>query len=61
MDKKIWTQIAVILLASNTIGLIILMEMVVFKFPYLSLFLVILSLSIYINSKVFKIKLFKSY
>ena len=56
MEKKIWNVVAVFLLVSNTFGIIILVETLIFKKPYISIFILILFASVYFNMKIFKIE-----
>lgn len=54
MEKKFWKYFAYGYLAVNTICLIMIFETIVLGKPYVSLFLLILSVTVYLNLKTFK-------
>ncbi|MFZ6034815.1 MAG: hypothetical protein ACOYUB_01520 [Patescibacteria group bacterium] len=54
MEKKFWKYFAYGYLAVNTICLIMIFETIVLGKPYASLFLLILSATVYLNLKTFK-------
>lgn len=53
MDKKFWDTIGLILVFSNAAGILVLFEMLIFKFPYVSLFLLIFYCMWEVNKKIF--------
>lgn len=57
MDKKFWDTLGLILVVSNALGIFVLFEMLIFGFPYVSIFLIIFYLVWDVNKKIFKIKL----
>ena len=56
MSDRLWKFIAYGYFISNTLCLIVLLEMLILGKPYISLFLLILATTIYLNFKIFKIK-----
>ncbi|MCX6733119.1 MAG: hypothetical protein NTV98_06290 [Candidatus Roizmanbacteria bacterium] len=56
MDKKFWDTIGLIVIVSNALGIIVLFEMIFFKFPYISIFVVIFYFVLEMNKKMFKVK-----
>jgi HJR/Mrr/RecB family endonuclease len=53
MDKKFWDIIGIILVLSNALGVVVLLEMIFFKFPYISVFLIIFYFVWEMNKKMF--------
>ncbi|MCX6730461.1 MAG: hypothetical protein NTZ55_01310 [Candidatus Roizmanbacteria bacterium] len=56
MDKKFWDTIGLIVIVSNALGIVVLFEMIFFKFPYISIFVVIFYFVLEANKKMFKAK-----
>jgi hypothetical protein len=56
MDKKFWETVGIILVVSNALGIVVLFEMLLFKFPYVSLFFIILYGTWKVNERLFKKK-----
>lgn len=56
MDKKLWDTLGLILVVSNALGIFVLFEMLIFGFPYVSIFLIIFYLVWDMNKKLFKLK-----
>lgn len=56
MDKKFWDTLGLILVVSNALGIFVLFEMLIFGFPYVSIFLIIFYLVWDMNKKLFKLK-----
>lgn len=56
MERQLWFNISLILLVSNTLAVVILIETIIFKFPYLTLFIIITAASIYFNLKLFRLR-----
>jgi len=54
MEKRFWRQFAVSFFVVNTVCVIILIEVLVFGRPYIFLFLLIFSLTFFLNRKIFK-------
>lgn len=53
MDDRLWKTIVYGVFIVNTLGIMILMEMVFFNFPYISLFLMIFAGTLYWNRSLF--------
>jgi hypothetical protein len=53
MDKKFWDTIGLILVLSNALDVVVLFEMIFFKFPYISIFVIIFYLVWEKNKKLF--------
>lgn len=51
MDRQFWTHFAYGFAAVNTFCIMILLEMLIFDIPYVSLFFMIFALTIYLNFK----------
>lgn len=56
MDKKFWDTLGLILVVSNALGIFVLFEMLIFGFPYVSIFLIIFYFVWDFNKKLFKAK-----
>ena len=51
MEKKLWELLANILFITNGLCVLILIEVILYKFPFVTLFLVILYLAFHVNCK----------
>jgi len=56
MDKNFWNTIGLIVLVSNTLSIVVLFETLIFKRPYISLFIVLFFFTYKINEGLFKKK-----
>lgn len=56
MDKKFWDTLGLILVISNALGIFVLFEMLIFGFPYVSIFIIIFYFVWDVNKKLFKVK-----
>jgi len=54
MDKTFWHTLGWILVISNALGIIILLETIIFKIPYVTLFIGIFFFIWEMNKKIFK-------
>ncbi|MEK7097021.1 MAG: hypothetical protein AAB859_01755 [Patescibacteria group bacterium] len=54
MERRLWHSIGLFLLISNTVGIIALIESIIYKIPYFTIFLLIFGLIIFMNLKLFK-------
>lgn len=55
MERRLWKNIAWFLLISNTLGILVLIETILFKIPFITLFIVTLGIVLYANLKLFKV------
>jgi len=53
MDKKFWDTIGLVLVFSNAACIFVLFEMLILKFPYISLFFLIFYCMWEVNKKMF--------
>jgi len=53
MDKKLWDSLVLIVVLSNALGILVLFESIVFKFPYVTLFIFVLYGTWSFNKKMF--------
>lgn len=54
MERQLWKNLGIFLLISNTLGIFALLETIIFKFPYVTTFLVLFAILVYMNLKFFK-------
>jgi len=59
-EKKLWNIIIYGFFITNTLCLILIFEILLLGFPYISLFLFIFGFILYINIKHFKLTMFKT-
>lgn len=56
MDRKFWNSIGIVLIASNGLAIIALLETIIFGRPYVVIFIIILYLTWSFNKKIFQKK-----
>ncbi len=54
---KVLTTIAWVFFITNTVGILVLLELLLFRVPYLTLFLFCFAATLYINYKLFRKRL----
>ncbi len=54
MERQLWRNLGIFLLISNTLGIFALFETIIFRFPYVTTFLVLFAILVYMNLKFFK-------
>jgi len=54
MERQLWKNIGIFLLVSNTLGVFALLETIIFRFPFATIFLVLFAFLAYINLRFFK-------
>jgi len=55
MERQLWHNFGVFLLISNTVGILALLETIIFRVPYITIFLVMFGILVYLNLKLFKV------
>lgn len=53
-NTRLWNKIAWGFFISNTLGILVLVDVIFFRMPYITLFILIFSLTLYLNFKLFK-------
>jgi len=53
MDKKFWDSLVIVVVVSNALGILVLFESIIFKFPFITIFIFILYCTWSVNKKIF--------
>ena len=56
MDKKLWADIGLFVVICNGLSILILFETIVFKIPFITLFIGILTITYKVNLKLFSVR-----
>jgi len=54
MERQLWKNLGIFLLISNTLGVTVLIESIIYKIPHITIFLIIFAFTIFLNLKFLK-------